>query len=634
MLVLFLNITSSVKAETVDSFLKGLGLERYSIQFQAEEMAASSSTTPFSLDIYHSGYFKLKPLTYIDSEMVTMNIDVTGKDLGDYILVEVKPGYGYDLDDSDDEFSDVRIKKRKGVEEKNKSNEDAYNESRLVLHNEDVYDESRLVLHNDSDDNDHEVDPLFSNLDDDSQKEKVHVGPEINSDEDMPIMDEDEIVYDPNKRDYPIHDPNTHWKLKKPILGELYADLDQVKDCLTFYSVANGYQLWYEKSDNEKLLVRCGFDEKERRKKKLPRDPNKLCCPFRLRVVKMHDGNSWHIRTLVDEHTCTRQYYLGCLVTSKWIARQYEDKIRMNPDLKVVHLQEMVMKKYRVKTSYNQCSRARRIAIYNLKQNVGSQYDRLVDYAGELRKTNPGTTVQLCIDPLADGTHMFNSFYVCFHNIKEGWKAGCRKVIGLDGCFLKGVCQGELLEAIGRDGNNQIYPIAWAVVQVESTETWEWFVKLLTKDLGLADGHGITFISDGHKGLIQAVRRVVPRVKHRLCARHIYANFNKVYPGVLFRNLFWQASKASYHQKFKNTMEEIKTASAGAYQYLVDKYPCTWSRAYFKEGMDCDAVKNGLSESFNSHIKDAKRKPIIGMLEDIRSYVMTRNYTLRKECED
>ncbi|GJX59570.1 putative reverse transcriptase domain-containing protein [Tanacetum coccineum] len=81
-------------------------------------------------------------------------------------------------------------------------------------------------------------------------------------------------------------------------------------------------------------------------------------------------------------------------------------------------------------------------------------------------------------------------------------------------------------------------------------------------------------------------------------------------------------------------MEEIKTASAGAYQYLVDKDPCTWSRAYFKEGTNYDVVENGLSESFNSHIKNARRKPINGMLEDIRSYVMTRNYTLRKECED
>ena len=47
---------------------------------------------------------------------------------------------------------------------------------------------------------------------------------------------------------------------------------------------------------------------------------------------------------------------------------------------------------------------------------------------------------------------------------------GCIKIIGFDGCFLKGASCGELLTAIGRDGNNQIYPIAWAVVEVENTE--------------------------------------------------------------------------------------------------------------------------------------------------------------------
>ncbi|GKF30223.1 hypothetical protein Tco_0096565, partial [Tanacetum coccineum] len=33
-------------------------------------------------------------------------------------------------------------------------------------------------------------------------------------------------------------------------------------------------------------------------------------------------------------------------------------------------------------------------------------------------------------------------------------------------------------------------------------------------------------------GIIQAVKRVVPNVEHRLCARHIYANFCKKYGGV------------------------------------------------------------------------------------------------------
>ncbi|XP_042753325.1 GPI-anchored protein LLG1 [Lactuca sativa] len=43
----------------------------------------------------------------------------------------------------------------------------------------------------------------------------------------------------------------------------------------------------------------------------------------------------------------------------------------------------------------------------------------------------------------------------------------------------------------------------------------------------------------------------------------------------------------------------------------------------------CDVVENGLSESFNSVIKDARKKPIITMLEEIRLYVMERIYILK-----
>ncbi|GJV78097.1 RNA-directed DNA polymerase, eukaryota, reverse transcriptase zinc-binding domain protein [Tanacetum coccineum] len=399
-----------------------------------------------------------------------------------------------------------------------------------------------------------EFNPMFSNVE--SQEGGNYVEPDVENDE----------MNDTYK--WIIHDPNTHWKLQKPILGERYDNFDQLKDCLIFYSVANGYQLWYEKSDSKKLLVKCGLDQKKKKGETV--DPSKPKCPFNMRAVKMRDENTVHIRSLKDKHTCTRQYYLGSLITSKWIAQRFEDKLRMNPDMKVVDLQEYVMKKYRVKVSHHQCNRAKRMALYQLKQNVSTQYDRLVDYCYELKRSNPGTTVGMQVDPLADGKHMFNSYYVCIQQLKEGWKVGCRKIIGIDGCFLKGICQGELLAAVGRDANNQIYPIAWAVVQVENTENWEWFLQHLRQDLDLKDGTGVALISDGHKGIIQAVKRVVPNVEHR---------------------------------------------------------------SFFKVGVDCDAVENGLSESFNSHIRIARRKPILGLFEDIKCYVMQRNATLRKECE-
>ena len=84
--------------------------------------------------------------------------------------------------------------------------------------------------------------------------------------------------------------------------------------------------------------------------------------------------------------------------------------------------------------------------------------------------------------------------------MKQGFKEGCRRVIGLDGCLFKGACQGELLAAIARDANNQMYPVAWVVVEKETNDSWKWFIALLIKDLDINDqGEGRVFISDQQK---------------------------------------------------------------------------------------------------------------------------------------
>lgn len=75
--------------------------------------------------------------------------------------------------------------------------------------------------------------------------------------------------------------------------------------------------------------------------------------------------------------------------------------------------------------------------------------------------------------------------------MKAGWKAGCRPLIGLDGCFLKTVIGGQLLSAVGRDENNQMFPICYAVVESENTDSWRWFITLLKDDLDLGDGGGL-----------------------------------------------------------------------------------------------------------------------------------------------
>ena len=97
------------------------------------------------------------------------------------------------------------------------------------------------------------------------------------------------------------------------------------------------------------------------------------------------------------------------------------------------------------------------------------------------------------------GFNYFKRFYVGFKAFRDGWSRGCRRVIGLDGSFLKGQVKGEILTAIGRDADNHVYPIAWAVVNVENKDNWTWFIDNLVADLDLGAGNGLVVISDQHK---------------------------------------------------------------------------------------------------------------------------------------
>lgn len=57
----------------------------------------------------------------------------------------------------------------------------------------------------------------------------------------------------------------------------------------------------------------------------------------------------------------------------------------------------------------------------------------------------------------------------------------------------------QLIAAVGRNGDNRIVPIAWAVVEIENDINWAWFVNHLKIDLELGDGSNYTIISDRQK---------------------------------------------------------------------------------------------------------------------------------------
>ena len=80
-------------------------------------------------------------------------------------------------------------------------------------------------------------------------------------------------------------------------------------------------------------------------------------------------------------------------------------------------------------------------------------------------------------------------------------------------------------------------------------------------------------------------------------------------------------------------MEKMKMDSPPAFEWLVAKDPSHWSRAFLREGAKCDMLCNNMCEAFNSAIVQARDKPIITLLEMVRTYMMKRLTRKRAEIE-
>nr|GEX39013.1 calcium/proton exchanger [Tanacetum cinerariifolium] len=177
-------------------------------------------------------------------------------------------------------------------------------------------------------------------------------------------------------------------------------------------------------------------------------------------------------KSLKPEHKYSRNYNLGSLVTYKWISHHYAKRLIADPFIPYLKMKNGIREKFLINVSLGQCKRAKQRALFNYERGLREHYRRLWEYRQAILDSNPGTTCRLEDEETESGNYYFRRFYVFLKGVKEGWLAGCRKVIGMDCCFLKHTYRGELLVAMGRDVNNHMYPIAWAVVKVESNENW------------------------------------------------------------------------------------------------------------------------------------------------------------------
>ncbi|KAK8623432.1 hypothetical protein V6N13_118317 [Hibiscus sabdariffa] len=308
-------------------------------------------------------------------------------------------------------------------------------------------------------------------------------------------------------------------------VGLRFEDNIQFKEAVKKYSVANGVKLKFVKNEPKRTRVHC-----------------RETCPWKLYASYDTRYDCYVVKTYNSEHMCFRNKK-STMLSCKMIQKHFRDIILMNPKMKVATLKEMC------------------------QTELGHMHLRHVS------KSSKGDS---------QGDARFLCRRVC--KSMGGWKSGCRPFIGIDGCFLKSVSKGVLLVAIGRDGNNQMFPVAWAIVEREGKESWGWFLQKLTVDLNYPHGEGLTLMSDMQKILM-------------------------------------------------NNYKKLESLGVNSSNDLLETLVECWSKAYFKGTLKCDVVDNNMAEAFNGWILEARCNPIITMLEEIRTMVMNRMNVKRTWAE-
>nr|KAJ0212180.1 hypothetical protein LSAT_V11C400158540 [Lactuca sativa] len=327
-----------------------------------------------------------------------------------------------------------------------------------------------------------------------------------------------------------------------------------------------------------------------------------------------------------DVHKCLQKRSVKAC-TSKYLS---------NPKIPIKALHEELCKKLELGMSVQKVGRAKQMVERVISGDYQLQYGYLRDYALELLNTNHGSTVRIDVyhEPcLLTTTRTFRRIYVCLGALKLGFKAGLRDFLGVDGTFLKGPYPGQVLTVVGLDSNNGIYPVTYAVVEAETTNSWTWFMELLGEDLELGANSNFTFISDRQKGIIPAVAKVFPNAEHRFCLRHIQGNLKKQWKGKELSDLVWKCGRSTTLNHFKYAMDELKKMNDEAHAWFCKIPVETWSKSHFSGRAHTDCLLNNLCEVFNAKIEEGRDKPIITCLEFIREYLMKRLCVVQKEID-
>nr|XP_025679056.1 uncharacterized protein LOC112779007 [Arachis hypogaea] len=217
----------------------------------------------------------------------------------------------------------------------------------------------------------------------------------------------------------------------------------------------------------------------------------------------------------------------------------------------------------------------------------------------------PGSVVQIETRLLYNGNEeahgvkilhrVFWSFNPCIRAFRH-----CKPLVQVDDTHLYGKYKGTLLVAIAQDGNQNIVPITFALVERETADAWHFFLRNLRMHVVRKDGVGMN--SDLH----ESIRAVVNRSRGDC---NFLRAFKVPHLQKLVVNIWYSRTVEAYNINYKR-LEERREAYARWCDAIGLRY---WVLA-FDEKYRWGHTTTNLVECINSVLKDAHNLPVLALV--------------------
>ncbi|XP_026457286.1 uncharacterized protein LOC113358003 isoform X1 [Papaver somniferum] len=394
-------------------------------------------------------------------------------------------------------------------------------------------------------------------------------------------------------------------------VNQRFNNAHEFRDALRKFSIAHGFAYVLKKNDSHRVTVKCKAEG----------------CPWRIHASRLSTTQLFCIKRMTPTHTCEGSVVTsGYQATTSWIAGIIKEKLRESPNYKPKDIADDLKRDYGIELKYAQAWRGKEIAREQLLGSYEDAYSQLPYFCGKIMETNPGSLATFSTKEDSS----FQRLFISFHASLYGFNQACRPLLFLDSTPLNSKYQGTLLHATAADGNDGIFPVAFAIVDVEDDDNWRWFLIQLKE--AVSTSRAITFVADIKKGLKESIPEVFENGHHSYCLRYLTENFKKVSHEVkrLLVSEFYVAAYASSLEGFRRSIDSIRCISPEACNWVLGLKRENWANTYF-EGARYNHMQSNFAESFYNWVSEAHELPITQLVDVIRVKIMELIYTRRQE---